>query len=33
VANDNRLDCHVHKGRIWCRLRGNTRCNHPPELD
>lgn len=22
-----------HKWRIWCRLRGNTRCNHPFELD
>jgi hypothetical protein len=22
-----------HKCRIWCRLRGNMRCNHPLELD
>ena len=22
-----------HKCRIWCRLRGNTRCNQPLELD
>ena len=22
-----------HKGRIWCRLRRNMRCNQPLELD